>query len=79
MPREDVTTALEVSNTVTYCAYKGRATYYSVPGGAADVAWAYHEPLLDAVPVSGRICFFDEHVDMSVDGERVDRPVTPWS
>lgn len=79
LPREDVTTALEVSNTVTYCAYKGRATYYSVPGGATDVAWAYHEPLLDAVPVSGRICFFDEHVDMSVDGERVDRPVTPWS
>lgn len=79
LPRADVTTPLDVSNTATYCAYKGRATYYSVPGGAPDLAWSYHEPLSDAVPVCDRICFFDEHLDVYVDGERMDRPVTPWS
>lgn len=79
LPREDVITPLELSDTVTYCAYKGRASYYSVPGGPADLAWAYHEPLLDAVPVRDRICFFDEHVDVFVDGECAERPVTAWS
>ncbi|MFV8172299.1 DUF427 domain-containing protein [Mycolicibacterium peregrinum] len=79
LPREDVTADLDVSDTVTYCAYKGRAAYYSLPGGPADVAWAYHEPLIEAVPVRDHICFFDERVDVFVDGERMDRPVTAWS
>lgn len=79
LPREDVTAVLDVSDTVTYCAYKGRATYYSLPGGPADLAWSYHEPLIDAVLVRDHICFFDERVDVFVDGERGERPVTPWS
>ncbi|MGH3678162.1 MAG: DUF427 domain-containing protein [Mycobacterium sp.] len=79
LPREDVVVRLDPSDTVSYCAYKGRATYYSVPDGPRDVAWTYHEPLHDAEPVRDRICFFDELLDVIVDGERRDRPVTPWS
>ncbi|MDH6195403.1 uncharacterized protein (DUF427 family) [Mycobacterium frederiksbergense] len=79
LPREDVTAPLELSRTVTYCAYKGRASYYSLPGGPADLAWSYHEPLADAGPVRDRICFFDERVDVIVDGQRQHRPITPWS
>jgi uncharacterized protein (DUF427 family) len=79
LPREDVAVQLEASETTTYCPYKGRASYHSVPDGPRDVAWTYHEPLHDAEPVRDRICFFDEHVDVIVDGERRDRPVTPWS
>jgi uncharacterized protein (DUF427 family) len=79
LPREDVVVRLDHSDTVSYCAYKGRATYYSVPDGPKDVAWTYHEPLHDAEPVRDRICFFDERLDVIVDGERRDRPVTPWS
>lgn len=79
LPREDVTARLSLSDTVTYCAYKGRATYYSLPDGPADLAWTYHEPRQDAGPVADRICFFDERVDVIVDGRRADRPVTPWS
>jgi uncharacterized protein (DUF427 family) len=79
LPREDVAVRLNVSNTATYCAYKGRATYYSIPDGPRDLAWTYHEPLHDAEPVRDRICFFDERVDVIVDGMRRDRPVTPWS
>lgn len=66
LPREDVTAVLDVSNTVTYCAYKGRATYYSLPGGPADIAWAYHEPLIEAVPVRDHISFYDDRVDVFV-------------
>jgi uncharacterized protein (DUF427 family) len=79
LPREDVVAPLDDSDTVTYCAYKGRAAYYSVPAGRADLAWTYHEPLHDAEPVADRIAFYDERVDVVVDGERRDRPITPWS
>jgi len=79
LSRDDVTARLEPSDTATYCAYKGRASYYSLPDGPRDVAWTYHEPLHDAEPVRDRICFFDERVDIIVDGKHRDRPVTPWS
>jgi uncharacterized protein (DUF427 family) len=79
LPRDDVVARLDHSDTVSYCAYKGRASYYSVPDGPKDVAWTYHEPLHDAEPVRDRICFFDERVDVIVDGDRRDRPITPWS
>ena len=79
LPRADVVIDLEPSDTVSYCAYKGRASYLSVPDGPADVAWTYHQPLHEAEPVTDRIAFFDERVDVIVDGRRRERPVTPWS
>ena len=44
IPREDVVAALEPSDTVTRCPYKGTASYYSV-NGAKDLVWYYDEPL----------------------------------
>jgi uncharacterized protein (DUF427 family) len=79
LPPADIVVDLEPTDTVTHCAYKGRASYYSVPDGPSDVAWTYHEPLREAEPVRERIAFFDEHVDVVVDGRRQQRPVTPWS
>jgi uncharacterized protein (DUF427 family) len=79
LPREDVAVPLEPSETSSYCAYKGRASYFSVPDGPRDVAWTYREPLHDAEPVRDRVCFFDEHLDVIVDGKRRDRPITPWT
>ncbi len=72
------TELLEPSDAVTYCAYKGRATYWSV-AGEQDLAWSYELPLHDAAEVAGRIAFFDERVDVFVDGVALDRPITPWS
>lgn len=79
LPREDVKVRLQHSDTVSYCAYKGRASYFSVPDGPRDVAWTYYEPLNEAEPVRDRICFFDERVDVTVDGVPQARPATPWS
>lgn len=79
LPPADVVVDLEPTDTVTYCAYKGRASYYTVSDGPNDVAWTYHEPFREAEPVRNRIAFFDEHVDVVVDGRRQERPVTPWS
>jgi uncharacterized protein (DUF427 family) len=69
---------LKPSPTRTFCAYKGEASYLSLDG-EADVAWTYPAPLREAAEVTGRIAFFDEHVDVVVDGARLERPVTPWS
>jgi uncharacterized protein (DUF427 family) len=79
LPPADVTTELEPGDTVTYCAYKGRASYLSLPGGRKDIAWTYHEPLHDAANVRDYVCFFNERVDVIVDGQRQARPTTPWS
>lgn len=79
LPREDVKIRLQQSDTVSYCAYKGRASYLSIIDGPRDVAWAYHEPLPDAELVRDRICFFDERVDVTVDGVPRERPSTQWN
>jgi uncharacterized protein (DUF427 family) len=44
-----------------------------------DVAWSSTQPHNDATAVKDMLTFFNERVDISVDGERVPRPQTPWS
>src|SRR3954454_14110157 len=79
LPAEDVRTdLLRQSDTRTACAYKGEASYWALPDGA-DVAWTYRAPLREAAEVTDRVAFFNERVDVLVDGERLERPVTPWS
>ena len=78
-PPEDVRTdLLRPSDTRTFCAYKGQASYCSF-GEAADLAWTYPAPLREAAEVTGRIAFFNERADLVVDGARLERPITPWS
>jgi hypothetical protein len=48
-------------------------------GEIADLAWTYRHPLREANEITGLIAFFDERVDVVVDGERRERPITPWS
>jgi uncharacterized protein (DUF427 family) len=64
------------------CPYKGTARYWSVAVGKTlhtDIAWAYDYPLLESIRVAGLICFYNERVDLVVDGERQERPRTPFS
>ncbi len=77
-PDDVRTDLLRPSETRTFCAYKGQASYLSAEG-AADVAWTYPAPLREAAEITDRIAFFDERVDLVVDGERLERPITPWS
>jgi uncharacterized protein (DUF427 family) len=82
LPAEDVTAALVPSDTRTWCAYKGEASYWSVETGdglVRDAVWSYRDPLPDAVQLRDLFCFFDERVDVAVDGVPRSRPVTPWS
>jgi len=82
LPREDIRAELSPSSTQTYCAYKGQASYWSATVGdraVLDIAWTYQQPLHDAARVAGLTAFFDERVDVVVDGEHHERPITPWS
>lgn len=83
LPREDVRMHLLVpSDSTSVCAYKGHARYWSahVDGTVVtDVAWSYEDPHNYATLVKDMICFLNERVDVSVDGERLARPRSPWS
>jgi uncharacterized protein (DUF427 family) len=79
LPTGDVAPGLlSPSPTRTFCAYKGEASYLSLED-EPDVAWCYPAPLREAAEVTGRIAFFNERVDIVVDGARLERPTTPWS
>jgi uncharacterized protein (DUF427 family) len=83
LPREDVREGLFIpSDTRTGCAYKGFASYWSVRVGdrvESDLAWCYPEPRREVTPITGMIAFFNERVDVELDGELQERPFTPWS
>ena len=82
VPREDVLTELRPNPKETYCAYKGRASYWTFEAAGAehaDLIWSYEEPLREAAEIAGLVSFFNEKVDIVVDGERPERPQTEWS
>ena len=82
IPAEDVRVELlEPSSTHTICAYKGRASYWSVAGHehGRNLAWFYPDPLHDALPVKDMVCFWVERSDLTIDGVAVPRPRSVFS
>jgi uncharacterized protein (DUF427 family) len=82
MPREDVLSEPRPSEKQSYCAYKGRASYWSFDAAGTereDLAWSYEAPLREAAEITALVAFFNEKVDVVVDGERSERPRTFWS
>ncbi|HEY7044217.1 MAG TPA: DUF427 domain-containing protein [Nocardioidaceae bacterium] len=81
-PRADVAMdLLEPSDHKTTCAYKGHADHFSMPASAEGdaIAWTYEKPLHEAAGVAHAVAFYNERVDVLVDGELQDRPRTPWA
>jgi uncharacterized protein (DUF427 family) len=73
---------LRPSDTVTHCPYKGAASYWTVDTGQGaheDVVWIYRAPLPESQKVAGLACFYNEKVDIYLDGELQDRPKTKFS
>jgi uncharacterized protein (DUF427 family) len=81
LPLEDVVAELEPSEKVTRCPYKGTASYYSVAGvdGGSDLVWYYPEPHAEVGRIAGLVCFYNERVDLELDGEAIERPQTQFS
>ncbi|MGW5612222.1 DUF427 domain-containing protein [Streptomyces sp. NPDC003877] len=83
IPREDVRLDLfRATDHSTGCPYKGTAAYWSWRGEGdvpPDVVWSYPDPLPAVAAIRGRLAFFNEAVDITLDGERLERPETPFS
>ena len=82
IPEADVKARLSPSDRKTACPYKGVASYWNVEAAGEtheDLVWAYLDPVREAEPVRGLMCFFNEKVDVVIDGQLQDRPETKWS
>lgn len=65
---------LLLADRTSWCEWKGRAVYYSLPrhGQRVIVAWAYPEPSADYASIQDHLAFYPDRVDQClVDGEAV--------
>jgi uncharacterized protein (DUF427 family) len=71
---------LDTTSTRTVCPYKGiTSQYWAVRIGDAvypDLAWTYDYPLREVAPIAGMIAFYNEKLDIFVDGTPLARPST---
>lgn len=83
LPPEDVNMDyLTPTDTQTACPYKGTASYWSVNINGKehkDIVWGYPDPIPESPKIEGKFAFYNEKVDIFVDGEKQARPETPWS
>jgi uncharacterized protein (DUF427 family) len=83
IPKDDIRMGLmEPTETKTRCPYKGEASYWSVESGGKvleDLAWSYPQPIPECPKIENLVSFFNEKVDIYVDGELKPRPKTHWS
>ena len=83
LPKPDVPMALLVpTGTVSHCPYKGQAQHWSARVGdrlVEDLAWSYRTPLPESTKIAGLVAFYNERVDLFIDGRLEQRPVTKFS
>jgi uncharacterized protein (DUF427 family) len=69
-------TFLRRTETRTACPYKGETSDYwtAEVGGRVveDVAWSYRQPFAALAPIAGLVAFYNERVDLVVDGVRLE-------
>jgi uncharacterized protein (DUF427 family) len=71
VPLTDVdTTALQRTETLTYCPYKGDASYYTINvTGAAeltDAVWTYDNPYPAVAEIATHVAFYPDKVEITV-------------
>ena len=83
LPQPDVRMdLLHRSDTKTRCPYKGEATHWSIDAGGerlTDRAWSYPFPLPESQKIAGKLAFYNEKVDLTVDGVALERARTHFS
>jgi uncharacterized protein (DUF427 family) len=72
IPKVDVRMdLLDRTDEVSHCPYKGQAEYWSARVGdkvEENVVWSYRTPLPESERVAGHLAFYDERVNVFVDG-----------
>ena len=83
IPKQDVRMDLfEPTSSASRCPYKGVARYWSGPVGdqmIKDIVWSYPAPIPECPKIENLLSFYNERVDLYVDGVLQDRPITPFS
>ena len=72
-------TVLRRSTLVTKCPYKGDADYYDVVVNGVEypnVVWYYRYPAPECVTIAGMACFYNEKVDILLDGKPLEWPTS---
>ena len=70
---------LTPTDKTSRCPYKGTARYWTLNTPTeqhVDLAWSYPSPFRESAQIAGLVAFFDERVDLTVDGKRLPRPVS---
>lgn len=73
---------LEGSVTTSGCPYKGQANYYDVVVKGIvrkDLVWWYKFPTAESMAIVGRVCFYNEKVDVWIDGLLQERPKSKFA
>ena len=82
LPKVDVRFEhLTPTATSSVCPYKGQAEYWAVTVDGtthADLAWGYRYPVPEVGKIADHVCFYNEKVDLVVDGVAIPRPVTQF-
>ncbi len=75
--------SLRPTATITACPYKGNTSeYWSVMSGEevfTDLAWCYGFPTRQLLPIAGLISFYNGKVDVFIDDQLQERPITHFS
>lgn len=83
LPPDDVhLELLTPTDNRSHCPYKGVADrYFDVAGqpDAANIAWCYSSPYPAVRAIKDRVAFYNEAVDLTVDGLVQARPDSPFS
>lgn len=83
LPKTDVRMdLLRPSDHHSECPYKGTASYYDLEIDGAtheNLVWWYPVTTPEATGIAGCVCFYNEKVDLTVDGERQERPRTHFT
>jgi uncharacterized protein (DUF427 family) len=64
---------LTSTDTTTPCPYKGTASYWTATVNGREhrnVVWSYQTPTTESAKIAGLMCFYNEKVDVIVDGVR---------
>lgn len=74
IPLDDVVQErLTRTETVSYCPFKGDASYYAVTTSAGDtvedVIWTYEQPYPTVAEIAGHVAFYPNKADISVTAE----------
>lgn len=83
LPMTDVNLELlDENENHASCPYKGDSSFFDARISdrlIGDIAWTYALPRPESIPIAGLVCFYDEKVDIDIDGGRQPKPRTHFA